>query len=369
MHDMQTSIAFLTNPLISYTEMTFPLPASRDLWFANSAAEWRDTYLRKGILIASQTPSFMDGIHDVTLFELAQDRIDSQMCSLARLYSQWAQISTYRESCKLSSCNPHAGQNATSQLWVTSQQNELYRNVQVVYDKLRQMTKQPAEVLLATELLKMSLNVSIEELQRFAGKAGEEDARRTYPVLRDWIETADARYAAWHAGQVLRAAKLFPPTQLRGFFSIAVYHASLTLWVYGLAARALRYRGVTGSSTPVVRPATRDVVELAHVPVLLDGDETRETRAFLRLGHGDPGLTRPRVDNLLDGEFERDSFIAVEDSRTLMDIARRILQINYPIETEALPSLVENIGNLMRDLGDLANVPNLRGASLNSSGV
>tara|TARA_R110002060_G_scaffold50370_1_gene61163 strand:- start:36 stop:470 length:435 start_codon:yes stop_codon:yes gene_type:complete len=78
----------------------------------------------------------------------------------------------------------------------------------------------------------MILYVSPEELQRFAGKGGEEAAVQVIPSLEQWASTGHARKAVWHAGQVFRAAAQMPPAGLRDFLAIAVYFASLTIWTY-----------------------------------------------------------------------------------------------------------------------------------------
>jgi hypothetical protein len=59
-------------------------------------------------------------------------------------------------------------------------------------------------------VLLMNLHVSIDDLQLFAGREGEEQAKKIYPTLQQWVEGRDARQTLWHAGQVLREAMLFP---------------------------------------------------------------------------------------------------------------------------------------------------------------
>ena len=347
---MQNSIANLVNPLISYTEMTLPLPACRRLWKAKTAEDWKSTFLEIHLSPQAQSPSLVDGLQNIASVELCHDQIDAQLGGLAMVFGHWGQIWSYNETRRFLS----KGGKAAGQLRLTSQQQELVQNLGSFCSKLELVTDVLHETALLTQLLMMSLYVSIEDLQRFAGKSGEEEARRTYPILRDWIESTDSRHAAWHAGQVVRAARGFPPTQLRGFYAIALYHASLTLWAYGLASRAARKRGITGTSTPI-RPTTATA---RPIRVLLDGVESREARAFLHFGQGDPGLT-VLPSSAMDGV--EPGFASVEDSKSLMATVRHVSRRNFPMSDEPLPPLVENIGNLMKDLGDLATVPNLRG--------
>ena len=61
-------------------------------------------------------------------------------------------------------------------------------------------------VVIVLELMLTHLNASLEDMQLFAGIEGQEEARRAYPALQEWVTTNSAREALWHAGQVLRAA-------------------------------------------------------------------------------------------------------------------------------------------------------------------
>jgi hypothetical protein len=54
------------------------------------------------------------------------------------------------------------------------------------------------------EVLLMHLHVPMEDIQTFAGVAGPDEARHTFPALRDWAATVSARQGLWHAAQILR---------------------------------------------------------------------------------------------------------------------------------------------------------------------
>src|SRR5882672_11437503 len=59
-HNAQTSLALDTSPLISYSELSLPLPESIDLWFSKSAEEWRTIYLESHPGLPAQLPSLLD---------------------------------------------------------------------------------------------------------------------------------------------------------------------------------------------------------------------------------------------------------------------------------------------------------------------
>src|SRR2546421_4831999 len=86
LHDTQSSMALLKSPLMSLSELLCPLPASRDLWFAQSASEWKSRFLQKGTSSISNKASLVDGLRNSTIFDVSQDRIDIHLSYLTALY-------------------------------------------------------------------------------------------------------------------------------------------------------------------------------------------------------------------------------------------------------------------------------------------
>lgn len=80
--------------------------------------------------------------------------------------------------------------------------------------------------------LSMALNASINNIEILVGKAGEQESRDMYQIMKDWPETIEARVAIWHAGQLLRLFKLLD--RLTSFQIIMVYHAGMVLFAYSL---------------------------------------------------------------------------------------------------------------------------------------
>jgi len=181
----------------------------------------------------------------------------------------------------------------------------------------------------------MILHAPPEDLQRFAGKFGEDEARKASAELQSWAGTPEARVAVWHAGQVLRAAGNLMPAQLRGFNAIAVYYAALALWVYGLMASG------TGAKSGLLGV----VGEKGGDEVVLNETETAEVRDFRSSGDGVPGLKVVREGG--------DDFIRLTATDRILGVARDIYRSNFPVRDEGLPPLVENLGNLLRDLSEL----------------
>lgn len=184
------------------------------------------------------------------------------------------------------------------------------------------------------------LQVSPEDLQRFAGKFGEDEARKAGEEFSGWARTAEARIAVWHAGQVFRAAKIMPPAKIRGFNAIALYFATLTLWVFGLMSQSKQPTAHNAHSHPITIP------DRSHQDnVQLDGSDSLLAQVFRMSGQGIPGIT------VRCGETE--SFVELKDTDKILAAASQIFRKNYPVPSEPLPPLVENLGNLLRDLGTL----------------
>ncbi|KAK3336192.1 hypothetical protein B0T19DRAFT_408804 [Cercophora scortea] len=342
-HDVQSSVSLQKNPLMSFTELAFSLPAARDLWMAPSAQAWRDTYLAKRPLPSNQPPlaRVSEVMHCLNILDDVVEYVDADLCYMAVENGFWGQIAAYREGVKFYQHGGLSKQNSTHRLWLKSQHQELYRDLgEFSSTVIANARKQATNLAITAQLFMTVLHVSLDDLQRFAGKAGEEEAGRASLALEDgWVSTPDSRYAVWHAGQVLRNARLLPPTSLKGFNAMAVYFATLALWVYGILGCG-NGDGDTGDGAPRDLPT-----------VVLDREESREVHAFLQLGRGTPGLTHERFAEPLS------------DPGLVLANARDLYRDNFPVRSEPLPPLVESLGTLLRDLGSANSGRASRGAS------
>ena len=182
----------------------------------------------------------------------------------------------------------------------------------------------------------MILHASPEDLQRFAGKFGEDEARKASVEFTEWSKGIESRVAIWHAGQVFRAAKRLGQAQCRGFNAIAVYYASLTLWIYGLM--------ISPSQTSSTLRSPKERIVLNEV-------EHSSTRNWRSSDDGIPGL------NVVSSDGRSEEFIPVDATDRILQLAREVYKSNFPSGDAgadgSVPPLVENLGNLLRDLGSL----------------
>jgi hypothetical protein len=203
------------------------------------------------------------------------------------------------------------------------------------------------EATLILERSLINLHVSFEDVQLFAGKEGEEEARRAYPLLKQWAETCESRQAVWHAGQVLKAATKCHPKHRRDFPAIALYHASLAFWAYAVVSRPSRSaRRQQPPSAPWLQPTVPDT-EL----VWLDGEDGPDAQRFIALGRGNPVI---RDWTKSSDAGQKETYVALGDVKAVMDVTIAILRQNGKNDDRMSPPLVKNLSQLMRDLGNAA---------------
>lgn len=350
LHDTRASIALQKNPLISVTDITISLPASRIFYLAGSATEWKSCFHEQRVPpLAGASIQLTDVMHDMSVLDHLHSEIDVALCYTAAIHGFWSQIWAFRESWKFYDVD--ADKDSVHRLWLMTQQRELYQQVKTFEQALVAKPDPPSELLIIIELLLMILHVSAEELTRFAGKYGEEAASRAFVSLDWWSVTEQARKAVWHAGQVLRWASVMPPAELRDFYAIAVYFASLALWAFGhlSTSKGSPNGSVNWNNNPVSLDSNGKITF-----VVLNSDEASSAHSFIAGRQITPALTavlsnrHSKLPAAQDG-----TLIQLDDPNAVLQMARDLYRNNFPFEGEPLPPLVENLGNLMRDLGSL----------------
>ena len=329
---------------MSYAELTLPLPCSKELWFARTAEEFKIRYLEARLTDSRPAPSLGDLFRDVNLLSANHYQLDVQFAISIYLHGFWSLIWEYRQLNTVFRPPPSADNYtpSTPNLLLTSRHQELIKLLQ----NFQVLTKDWHEMLSAQEsmvlhLLFMNLHVSLDDLQLFSGKEGEERARAVYPALQLWTASAEARHALWHAGQILRLGKSFPPGHLKDFYAVGVHHAALCMWTHGVIAKALHQHQQQGYGEEMV---------------FLDGDHDSATVSrFLTFGHGRAAIRGP------DTALREPSRVVrlVGDPRGCMEVAQDVLQANFAAGRESLPPISENIVHLLRQLGNAAQAVGL----------
>lgn len=403
LHCVQVSAAFQTPPLVSYAEITLDLPAPQSVWRATTSIEWRDRYFAHR-LGGPQLPSFVSSMNEAQTMGQVRDQIDLELTLYLVLLSHWCLA---REYTQLSSANKAqiSGQ-WVGTLLASSKRQEIQNLLDSFYVAIVDWgVFVPKEVHMTSQLLRMNLCVAFEDLQLLAGKEGEDEARRVFPALKQWYRSPECRQAMWHAGQILLAARrpagrspnasraATPDTPwLRDFHAVALYHAGLAFWVYGLLTKALyleHQRGETGH--PLELPVDYQG-EILHV----DGDESDEVTSrardhFIRhnkgravisslspFGRGSAanaigaiGNFRPEGEGSNNGRSPQQFVVPLDEPKRVMEVmVDALATVSQPPDSAAnatrssgggnvpgpqRPAMVENLIQLMRDLGAAAS--------------
>ncbi|KAH6876532.1 c6 zinc finger domain-containing protein [Thelonectria olida] len=327
--DAQTSMALLTNPVISFAELATPLPDSQDLWLAEDAEQWKAIYLSRS-RASDRHLSLVDFLRDP--IEIPED-CDVHLFRQVILHGIWGMIWQHSQIVSTIKRPGHSDPAAALR----------YQDILRTLHHFRmnisggQDPPQP-ETILILELLHMYLHMALEEIEFFAGKGDIEDARRVLPSLQAWVEGPESRQAIWYAGQVIRAARKFRLKQIRGFFAIAVYHASLALWAYSIMSLT------NGTNTDVA-------LQAAPHAVCLDGPDSPAVQRFITLGKGIPSISYPQVT-----DTTVTTIVPLSNQEAVISAVLDILQGNFPcsLQVETAPPLLENLKQLLQDLGRAA---------------
>ncbi|KAM0558074.1 hypothetical protein ACHAPJ_005241 [Fusarium lateritium] len=322
--DTQVSISMLTCPLISFSELKAPLPESRDLWLAADAETWKSIYLRKER--QHSRISLSDYFRDSAELDNSYDAPFCQLIILSGIWGMvWQCLQTIAVLDKPSHSDPA----------LTLRQQEI---LQILHRVRVNMPEEetiwqdgPAGMLY--ELVNMHLHMPFEEVELFAGKGDQNDARRALPLLSDWINSRESRKAIWHAGQLFKVAEKFGPGRLRGFYTIALYQANLAMWAYAVVSR--------------VNGTDKDDSIRSQEMVCLNKSDTPLVQRFISRGPPSAAAIQPCVSQ------GNDVPISVMDQEAVVDHVLGILGANFS-HSEAVPPLVENLQQLLDKLGRAA---------------
>lgn len=352
-YDSQVAIAHIKNPLVSPAQMLLPLPASKRLWLAQNAHAWRNLYLAEARPTQSSLPSAMALVSNIRVLDELENFTDKTLCLLIACHSLAYEVFQFRQQHALLLVDLRNQARKDRWLAHASRQKDLYEDLGTLATYCEVQTEPSQEALFTLEYLMMVLHVSLEDIQLFSGKSGEDEARRVFPQILSWTEEASSRTTVWHAGQVLRIARSFERTRLRDFYAVAVYHSTLTLWVYGMVtSNMLRKSGV---QTPTKARNTNNTSygNASSQEVFLDGDENRAIRAFRQLGQGKPSLHKvARESNT--GDHRQPESLSLHNAKGIMLLGADLLRHNFPRSRNGLPPLVENLASLMSELSKLS---------------
>lgn len=333
-NDIQGSVAYMRNPCFNCTAITVGLPAARDLWNAPDSQTWKATFLEKITGSESPRPTLLDIVRDPSVLQSLTSAHDAQLSSFASLHCLWPQILALQEARTLLRGPSYARQHLQNNFWLEAQRQDLYKrlaDMRGISDELGILTD---EAQMVCELFMMALFVSFPDIEKAIGRFGIEESRSAISNLQVWSTSDESRYALWHAGQILRTAKSFKASQLRGFYAIAVYQACLLL------ALPLLLEAAMPAASTTVRGQLNDVSSTTRQTqqeslIILNGQENMQSKSFLLTGQGIPAL------------------LVADDIRTLSNVETMPTMIAHVFENNhktTVPPMMDRLVDLVREL-------------------
>lgn len=348
----------MSNTHMSYAELTLPLPEARELWFAKTAQEWKAHYLERHQGLDDRLPSLVDLLRDVNLLTTEQHKLDFQYAVTIFLHGVWTLIREYRQMNAIYRGSPFSSTTASNpNILLQSRHEELVKMLEQFQINTAQSWPQvlSAQENVVLNLLLMNLHVSLEDLQLFSGKEGDEQAKRILPSLQDWARSDGSRRAIWHAGQILRWAKEFPIGHLKDFYAVAVHHAALALWTWGVVTRALQRSAEIPRSfnqgEPVAYLDAQDASQLVSYSIERPAIRGPSKRAS---GGGRQGAAGSSSGGVHGGPATES---LVEEPTACMGVVEEIFWANF-LEGHVAP-IVENLCHLIKQLGKAAGAVGL----------
>ncbi|KAF5698428.1 transcription factor Pig1p [Fusarium mundagurra] len=320
--DTQVSIAMSTCPLISFSELKTPLPESSDLWLAKDAEAWKAIYLKQQRQHTRVT--LYDYFRNAAEIDSSYD---GSFCQLVVLSGIWGMVWQCLQSIAVLDKPRHSDPALTLRQQEILQILHRFR-VNMLGDEA---SWQDGPVTMMYHLVYMLLHIPFEEVELFAGKGHQSDARHALSVLLDWTNSPESRKAIWYAGQIIRAAEMFEPGRLRGFYTIALYQANLALWAYAVVSQV---KGINKN----------DSILNSKEMVCLNGPESPLVQRFISRGVPSVAVIQPCA--LQHGS----SPIRLMDREAVVNYVLGILSANFS-HVEAVPPLVENLEQLLDKLG------------------
>jgi hypothetical protein len=321
--EAQVSMALFTGPLITYAEMGPPLPAPSYLWEASSASQWKETYHSSPLPSTGRIRTLSECVANFDLLETSRRVADIRLACGAIMHCIWGLVWEYRQ---LSSLLNGYSRYWDNDLLMAARHGQLSRILECFRMGYRD------EVPVQLHFIVMHTYMSLEEVETLATS---DDASRAWdqPALTDWIKSEHSRHAIWHTGQVVRGIKALPLQALRDFMAIALYHASLTLWAYGVVF----FHSMDNHGQQLAGPA------LQH-KIWLDGLESEDIQRFITLQRGIP---------VLQGLGHAEETVFVGDPQAVLETMIKATQQNHHLETSTqTPPLVDNLVHLLEKLRD-----------------
>lgn len=269
---------------MSYAELAIPVPFAHEMWVAKSATDWKKVYLELGGDDQHPPRCFTDVLPDPMSVRSLGNLYDGYYIKFSLLHAVFSMIYRHRQDRSIFTPMDKSATRVSAFADDVQHQRILHilRHIKLTYEDLD--ARYTIELDLLFHLCSMHLYAPFDQMEVAAGKEGPIEAQRADPLLQQWIQTADSRQAAWHAGQVLRVTRMWED-QFKHYCVVAAYHAGLCLWVYGILAQHGKPEHLQNSA-PGAESADY---------VMLDQEESIQTQRWISHNRGKPALSSRSV--------------------------------------------------------------------------
>jgi hypothetical protein len=280
--DAQSSMALAQPPILCYMEVSLPLPACQELWSARSAEAWKRAYLGKNLRLDS-LPALNVSVNDFAIVLEYTDELDTDLTALVILSAITSHTFQYSQR---SRARRYSTQRNADLLVSSLYQENLDRleSFKATFSAWGREGLEPATQILYERQL-MNLHACIEDLQYLSGKEGAAQSQNVVPELAKWARAKEGRLAVWHAGQILAAAKGLCNSTLKEGSAVAIVHAALVLWAFGILSEK------EVSDTLGTSRAELDNGQAVVKEVQMDGPGGAAVQQFLLLARGRPVIS------------------------------------------------------------------------------
>ena len=346
-HDTLMAHTKHRQPLISYAELSLPLPASRKAWLAPSAAAWREIMLEQRPDDNGSRASVRTIMADNTVIEFLPQTLDRRMAISAYISGLSAQVWEYNQQTLLYGGEANS-QDPSASLWLQARHQKLVQALKVAF---KNIPEDSPTINVELNFLLASLHVNIDEVMRFAGKCGEEEAHRAFQVLQRWQTTKEARIAVFHAAQSVRWARATPAYPLRGPDALLTYHSVMVLWAFAMMQTNAARRTARSSPVPGAQHPANEALAMSKPRVMLDGPRSAETESYIQNNTGRPCMQLRRQNEL---ETPLPKICDLHNPQAVMLVGIGVLEGNCPGEERAgMPQMLRSLSDLMSELGAL----------------
>jgi hypothetical protein len=330
--------------IISYFELTLPLPASRTAWFTVCEASWET--VRPGLSYKESVGnlSITDCLADLSQLAHLSNVYDQSLSRLLLLCAMAPMIQTYRHLHMAPSWSgglKSSGDSFTDHIhyhWLLRP----FENLKMVFELYETDAKSLSTTAILMETLHLHLHTPLDHLELLTEREGPKELQASYATIQRWAKSRMARQSLWHAGQVLRKLRDLPAKHTTDPHSIIVYQSLLCLWAYALAM------GKKNKVDAAEGQAWDETAQNQSICIPLDSQECPDTKKWIVLGQGQPVISIKDENALFDEPRLCSIFSTLGVARHCVDI----IKSKYHPRTVLPPTadktclLIHNVGNI-----------------------